>query len=146
MKGTVWLLIITSLCVGLMGYSLIIKGGGFGAFETQMGQSPMLTRFVRPIAVATLVAEGAVALLLLIPRTRLIGFYACYTLMALFTGYIAILLTYDGHVPCACGGVIGGLAWWQHLLFNGVFVGLSVVGVFLTNGDNRARVANARHP
>ena len=119
-----------------MGYSVFIKGWSLSAFRTELGQSPMLTRFVWPIAYGVLIVESAVAVLVIVPRTRLIGFYAFYTLMFLFTGYIAVLLTYGGHVPCACGGVIGGLEWWQHLVFNLVFVGLSVAGVFL---ENRAR-------
>jgi hypothetical protein len=52
--------------------------------------------------------------------------------MALFSGYIVLVLTgVFGRVPCSCGGVIGSLGWWEHLVFNVVFLGIGIWGMKL---------------
>jgi hypothetical protein len=81
---------------------------------------------------ATLPAgELAIALALVIKRVRLIGLYASYFLMLLFTGYIWIMLHYSYDLPCSCGGILAALSWKDHLIFNSVFTALALIGVIL---------------
>jgi hypothetical protein len=75
------------------------------------------------------VLEIGTALILMIPKTRQLGFRISVILMACFSGYIGLVLTgIFGRVPCSCGGVIDSLGWWEHLVFNLVFLGIGVVG------------------
>ncbi len=49
----------------------------------------------------------------------------------LFAGYIGYMLVFVKHLPCSCGGVLQGLSWGQHLLFNLLFLLLAVMGTLL---------------
>ena len=72
--------------------------------------------------------ELCVALLIAWPKTRLKGLYGALALMLLFTGYTVAILFFAPYTPCSCGGVISLLSWEQHLIFNIVFLLLSVLG------------------
>jgi len=67
-------------------------------------------------------AEFVIAVLLIIPRSRLQGLYGAFGLMILFTGYILAITRYTTNVPCSCGGVLEKMSWSQHLIFNVVFI------------------------
>jgi len=72
--------------------------------------------------------ELGVSLLLLVPAWRKPGFHASIFLLTVFTGYVAwVWLGLAGRVPCSCGGVISSLTWGQQLIFNLVFLGISLV-------------------
>ncbi len=73
--------------------------------------------------------ELVLAVLLLVPKLRRIGFIASTMLMGFFSAYVAwVWFGLAGRVPCSCGGVISSLTWGQHLILNLVFLGISVVG------------------
>jgi hypothetical protein len=75
-----------------------------------------------------LIELGAAALLL-VPQSRRVGFLLSGILMGIFTGYVAwVWLGLAGRVPCSCGGVISSLTWGEHLIFNVMFLGISIVG------------------
>ena len=75
------------------------------------------------------VLEIATAILLVIPKFRALGLRVSVILMACFTLYIVLILTgIFGRIPCSCGGVIDSLGWWEHLVFNLVFLGIGIVG------------------
>jgi hypothetical protein len=59
--------------------------------------------------------------------------------MSLFTVYTALVLFhFFSRVPCPCGGVIRRLKWWQHMVLNLVFVGLTIVVLILKKGKKGA--------
>jgi len=73
--------------------------------------------------------EVLIAVVLLIPTIRRIGFILGTGLMLVFTGYVAwIWLGFTAHVPCSCGGVLSGLGWGEHLVFNLLFLGIAGYG------------------
>ena len=73
--------------------------------------------------------ELGVSLLLLVPAWRKWGFQASVFLLTVFTGYVTwVWLGLADRVPCSCGGVISSLTWGQHLNFNLVFLGISIIG------------------
>lgn len=75
------------------------------------------------------IVELGIAGMLLIPVWRRVGFLASFILMSAFTGYVAwVWLGIAGRIPCSCGGVISSLSWGQHLIFNLVFLTISLVG------------------
>ncbi len=51
--------------------------------------------------------------------------------MAMFTGYIIIILNYAERIPCSCGGILNKMGWHDHLIFNIFFTALGVTGVLL---------------
>lgn len=97
----------------------------------QMGRSP----FIQPIAGFTSwaipVGELIIAILLVFKSTRMIGLFASFFLMLLFTGYIYAMLHYSYYIPCSCGGVLGLLSWEAHLVFNIIYSTLAMIGILL---------------
>ena len=77
------------------------------------------------------IAEFFTAFLLTTDRWRITGLKASVVLMAIFTGYILLVLTgIFGRIPCSCGGVLNNMGWWEHLLFNLFFLGLGIWGLW----------------
>jgi uncharacterized membrane protein YphA (DoxX/SURF4 family) len=78
------------------------------------------------------ISEVTAAALLLIRKTRPIGFIVSALLMFLFTGYIAlVLLGYYNRIPCSCGGVLKAMGWQMHFWFNLFFLFVSMMGIYL---------------
>ena len=56
--------------------------------------------------------ELVLAVMLLVPKFRRIGFRISAMLMTVFTAYVAwVWLGLAGRVPCSCGGIISSLTW-----------------------------------
>jgi hypothetical protein len=100
-------------------------------FSFQLGRSPYMQHLVDYIAIPLPLGELAIAALLIFKRTRLLGFYASFFLMSLFTGYVWLMLNKSYYLPCSCGGILQALSWKAHLVFNATFTGLSLAGIFL---------------
>jgi Methylamine utilisation protein MauE len=100
-------------------------------FRVQIGQSPLLTAFAEWVAWIIPVTELAVSVMLAVARWRLIGLYASFSLMTMFTAYIIAILQFSDYIPCSCGGILSSMGWTAHLVFNIGFTLLSVVGIIL---------------
>lgn len=131
LKSTALKLIITLLIV-LWTYAAFIK-----IIDYEKARAAMLSQvFPREISEALSLAvpgiELTTALMLCIERTVKAGLYLSLILMSLFTIYIATVLSGAfGRIPCACGGIIQNLSYPEHLVFNMIFLGFSVAGLFL---------------
>src|SRR5690606_1463769 len=123
--------IVVFLYVLLLVYAALTKLMDYQKFVVQLGQSPILTQYANLIAVAVPLLELVVSLLLIIPRTRQAGLYAGFCLMVMFTTYIVLASRFSDYVPCSCGGVLEGMTWTQHLIFNVVFVLLGLAAIML---------------
>jgi len=130
-KKTTLLEIICALFVILFIYTGLNKLLDYDGFKFQLGRSPYLQNFGRPVALLLPPGELLVALTLIVKRTRLAGFYASFFLMSLFTGYVAVMLSLSYYLPCSCGGILQALSWQGHLVFNSAFTVLAVAGVLL---------------
>lgn len=130
-KREITIEIIVFLFILLFVYASATKLMDYEKFRIQIGQSPMLTSFSALIAWLVPVMELVVALLLVIPRFRLFALYASFTLMVMFTAYIVAVLNFSSRIPCSCGGVLEKLGWTEHLIFNAVFILMSLVAIFL---------------
>lgn len=124
-------LTISILIAGLFLYTGIIKFYKHSEFIRQLSSSPFTKAFPKTLAVVIPSAEIIVATLLIYWRSRLIGFYSSFLLTALFTTYIAGLLSYGYYSTCSCGGIISKLSWQQHLVFNAALLLLAGIGVGL---------------
>lgn len=123
--------IICFLFILLFSYAAISKLWDFNVFKIQLGQSPLLTAFAGWVAWGIPIIELVTALLLAIPKYRLVALYAALGLMSLFTLYIIAILKFSDFVPCSCGGILERMGWQEHLIFNRVFVVLAILGILL---------------
>ncbi|WP_461791549.1 MauE/DoxX family redox-associated membrane protein [Pedobacter sp.] len=123
---------IALICV-LFGFLWLYAGlqklGDLPNFRNQMSKSPMLTGIAPILAYAVPLVELALVYMLIYKRTRLFALYASLFLMVQFITYLFLILNYSFYVPCACGGIISGMSWHVHILFNTGFVVLAVMGI-----------------
>ncbi len=103
----------------------------FENFQVQIGQSPLLSAYAGFVSYAVIITELLIVLMLIFPKTFLLGLYSSTALMTAFTVYIYLILNYSDFVPCSCGGILEKMGWTEHLIFNISTVLLGIVSVFL---------------
>ena len=123
--------VICSLIILLFVYAALSKVSDYDRFTVQLSKSPFITAFPVFVAWGIPTVELLIALLLVIKRTRLIGLYASFFLMSLFTAYLIIMLNFSYYIPCSCGGILEKLSWNQHILFNFFFIAISAAGAIM---------------
>jgi hypothetical protein len=121
----------TGLLVLLFIYAAVSKLLNYKLFVFQLGKSPYLTGYSRLLSVLIPLSEMIIVVLLIFNRWRMLGLYASYLLMSLFTGYVYLILNYADHIPCSCGGIIAHLSWNQHLYFNIVVTALTMIAILV---------------
>ena len=124
--------IVTIICylyIMLFVYAAVSKLLDFENFRVQIAQSPLLTAYAGFIAYCVIIFEVGCALLLSISSRPLLGLYATYVLMLLFSNYIFLILNFSPYVPCSCGGILDDMGWTEHLIFNLVFVLLAALAI-----------------
>lgn len=121
--------VISALFVVLFVYAAVTKLMDYTKFRVQIGQSPLLTAFAGTVAWLVPAVEIIVAAMLTVLRFRLLGLYASFGLMVMFTAYIVVITQFSEFVPCSCGGVLEKLGWNEHLVFNLIFVALGSVAI-----------------
>ena len=131
--------IICSLLIILFIYSSLSKLSAYDRFSVQLSKSPFITSFYQLVAWGIPATEIVIALLLAMKRTRLVGLYASFFLMSLFTAYLVIMLNYSYYIPCSCGGVLEYLSWEQHIVFNSFFIVIAGAGVLLKAFNNHSK-------
>jgi uncharacterized membrane protein YphA (DoxX/SURF4 family) len=131
-KVEYWIVeIISALLILLFVYAATSKLLDYQKFQVQLSQSPMLTAFSRWIALIIPAVEILIAAMLAIPRFRLIGLYASFSLLVMFTGYIIAITKFSDYVPCSCGGILENMGWNAHLIFNIFFAILDLAGIII---------------
>lgn len=138
MRKTTIIEITCCLLAILFVYASVSKLIDYNTFKLQLNKSPFLTSFSNSIAYTLPIVEIIIALLLAIPVMRLIGLYASLFLLTLFTAYLIAMLNFSYYIPCSCGGVLSSLSWQQHIIFNIVFIILSLMGIFIQAHSQRA--------
>lgn len=132
MKKKTILEAITILLVILWCYAGVTKIFEFEIFRAQLHHSPMLKQVATLIAIGLPVLEIVVAILLLLPKTKIWGLYISAALLFLFTVYISCLFVFfSTSIPCSCSGIIEKLGWKGHLIFNITCLLLSLAGIRL---------------
>ncbi|HSZ33189.1 MAG TPA: MauE/DoxX family redox-associated membrane protein [Puia sp.] len=122
--------IISFLFILLFVYAASSKLFDYQNFKAQLGRSPLLARFWNWIWIVPTV-EILIALLLPFQKTKLLGLYASFSLMTMFTAYIFAILQFSEFIPCSCGGVLSKMSWTEHMWFNIVFILLALSGILL---------------
>jgi hypothetical protein len=131
---------IVFLFVLLFLYAAGSKLTEYNNFVGQMGKSPMLTDFAPVLAWAVPAGEIVISIMLIVPKTKLIGMYAAFGLMVSFTFYIIAILTLSRELPCSCGGILSSLGWTEHLIFNIAFVLFSLIAIAIMTSKQQQRV------
>lgn len=144
MKTKALLELIIFLLILLFVYAASSKLLDFPKFEVQVSQSPLLTPIAAIVAWSIPIVELIVSMLLAIPRSRAMGLYGAFTLMVMFTAYIAAILQMDDNIPCSCGGVLEKMGWTEHLIFNIAFLVLALTGIILETKVHDSKVENLR--
>lgn len=140
MKKKITADIVQFLFMALFIYAATSKLLEYDLFVAQIGKSPLITKHANLLAWLVPTVEFVVAGMLFVPKTRLIGFYAAFSLMFVFTAYIILILTLSPYVPCSCGGILNSMGWTEHLVFNIAFTLLAVIGVSLNNETPHRKV------
>lgn len=99
-------------------------------FRIQLGQSPMLTAFADIFVWTIPFIEIITACMLALGRTRMLGLFASFSLMTIFSTYIILITRFSEYTPCSCGGVLEKLNWNAHLLINIVFWLLALLAIW----------------
>lgn len=128
--------IISILFVVLWVYAGLSKLLDYETFRTQLGKSPFLENITGLVALGIPAGELLIAVLLTVPKTRLLGLYASFGLMLLFTGYIYTIMNFSHYIPCACNGILDSMDWNTHFWFNVVFTLLALAGIVLSTLKN----------
>lgn len=123
--------IIVAILILVFIYTGLNKILDYSKFEFTLGRSPFIQNMAGFIAKTLPTGEIILAFSLVFKRTRLIGLYASFFLMLLFTGYIWLMLNYAYDLPCSCGGVLAALSWPNHLIFNIILTILAFIGIVL---------------
>ncbi|MBO3100270.1 MauE/DoxX family redox-associated membrane protein [Gelidibacter pelagius] len=134
------------LCAFLFVYAAVSKLLDFETFETQLGQSPLLSAYAKPVAIGVPLLELLISLLLVFKRTKRIALYGFFAMMVLFTTYIVIILNFTDFVPCSCGGVLEALGWTEHLIFNVCFIILALFALLFEKKQNDSRIMSFKKP
>lgn len=124
--------IIASVLILLFCYAAISKLLNVEDFARELANQevPIWSRSILVWSIPG--GELLVSVLLSISRTRLLGLYGSCLLMTIFTVYVGLVVYgFFDRVPCSCGGVISGMDFQMHLLFNAFFLTLSVIGIFM---------------
>src|SRR5690606_35744778 len=98
--------IICLLYALLFTYAAVSKLLDYQNFRVQLGQSPLLSVYADWVAWMVPLSEIIISLMVLFPRTRMVGLVSAFALMVTFTAYIFIILNYSSFVPCSCGGIL----------------------------------------
>jgi hypothetical protein len=129
MKHFAFINIVTALIVLLFTYTGLSKIVDHAQFHFALSESPLIQQGADIIAIAIPAAELLTVLLLLFSRTKFIGLWISLILLILFTGYLLYMILFALHLPCTCGGVISKMSWKEHLLFNVVFIAMTITTI-----------------
>lgn len=133
--------VLINICIfsifTLFVYTAVNKLIGFDFYLHDLRRSPELGRYALLLAILIPTSELIVAGLLLINKTRKLGFIGSIILMTAFTVYVAYVLRFTTERPCTCGGIIRSLSWPDHFKFNILFLALSVIGYFLNKSQTK---------
>jgi putative oxidoreductase len=129
----------TLLLIILFVYAGVSKWLTFADFRGQL-LNQSFPGWMAEILLYTLIPlELLTAGLLSFSVTHRGGLWLSAVLMASFTGYIVlVLLHFWNRVPCSCGGILSGMSWGAHLLFNVFFLLLSCTALLLPEERERS--------
>ncbi len=122
---------ITILFIMLFLYTGTSKLLSDQTFFSQAQRFPFLKPIAGWLVWMIPVLELFIAVLLIHARWRLIGLYAYFVLMSLFTAYMILLVHNSDDVVCGCGGALNKIPPEMHILFNVALTILAIPAILL---------------
>jgi hypothetical protein len=124
-------LIASVLLILLFGYTAVSKILEYNkfVFQMQLAQMPMIATLAPLLGILLPILELVIVWMLYKDSLRIKGFYASFLLLFTFEIYITIMLLSEEKLPCTCGGIISQMGWKTHLLFNAVFMIISILPI-----------------
>jgi len=132
--------IISAILVLLWIYTAGDKFADYESYRRSMYLQVFNEKILHILIPSLPFAELVEAGLLMSTRHRGYGLRFSALLMALFTGYVA--LVYFGYFPerpCSCAGLFEKMSWGPHLLMNGLLLIITLVGLLLNSKRKEAR-------
>ena len=115
--------LVSYIFILLFVYTAISKFLTLSTFQNVLGHYPLLSGYTVFTSYAVPTVELIVALLLINPKTKMIGLYGSLILMSIFLVYVLFMIfTLGPNLPCSCGGIISKLSWKQHIWFNSILI------------------------
>ncbi|GAA5038956.1 hypothetical protein GCM10011506_37460 [Marivirga lumbricoides] len=100
-------------------------------FINSLYQSSILSQsYIEEISLINPIALIIILLLILIPKYRDTGVILSVFLMLNYTIYLILLLRLSQSRPCSCAGVFEFLSIEQHILLNGIILGIGMIVLF----------------
>jgi len=123
----------------LLFYAAVTKLIEYPQFYNDLLNSPVFGNRQVAVIVSWIVplVELIIAGLLITSSYRKLGLYLASGIILIFTIYIIWVLEFSENIPCSCGGVINNLSWQEHLIFNGCFLLLGLLGIYLQVKNQR---------
>jgi len=119
-----------ALLILLFAYAAVSKLADFTMFRHEMHNQNFPPEVADALVFFIPSAELVAIALLLTERWQRAGLVLSAILMAVFTGYIGLVLTgYWQRVPCSCGGVLKNMSWKAHFVFNLFFLAISLAAL-----------------
>lgn len=131
-----FVIIISIMLIIMWAYAAISKLLNLTDFKQALA-TQVFPKWIGKILVWVLpITELAVVGLLLFQKTQLLGMYASFGMMLLFTLYVGgtVFNIYERH-PCACGGLFAKLGWKKHFRVNIFLTLLSIAGIVLLEAN-----------
>ncbi|WP_344979911.1 MauE/DoxX family redox-associated membrane protein [Compostibacter hankyongensis] len=142
MKKAILIQAIAAVLILLLVYAAVSKLLDHHLFVAQLHTHPYLKPMAGFISWAVPLSELAVSGLLMLRSTQYAGLWCAAGLLTVFTVYLSMMLLSGKDLPCSCGGIISGLSWRQHLLFNLFFIILAGIGIgLMRKRDARLEIA-----
>ena len=122
--------VLRAVLVLLFCYAALSKLLDFPDFHRQMLNQAFAPWFNRLLVYLVPSTELTAVILLYFKKTITAGLWLSFCLMAGFTSYISlVLLHFWPRVPCSCGGILGHLSWEPHLVFNTIFLLITIIAI-----------------
>lgn len=137
MKKTIIVDSISILFVVVFVYAGSSKLIDHQKFIIELGKSPLLSPFSILISWTVPFLEIGIAVMLTVGQLQLKALYAALAMMSVFTIYIIFIMNFSPYIPCSCGGILRNMSWGQHLIFNTIFLFLSISGILISPLDKR---------
>lgn len=127
-----FIILVSGLLIILWTYSTYAKLSDLKNFKHAM-LSQVFPKWIGKILIISVpLFEIVMVVLLLIPKTRLIGMYSSFFIMLAFTFYVAgAVFGIYSRRPCSCGALFSRLGWERHFKVNIILTLLALAGVLL---------------
>lgn len=125
--------VITAALIFLWVYAAVSKLINYEQSRSQMLNQVFPVAIAKSLVWAVPFTELLISVLLSFLKTRLYGLYGSLILLISFTLYIGLVMNrvFD-RIPCSCGGILNKMSWEQHLIFNIVFMILTITAILLS--------------